>query len=56
MQPVMYLGVDLVLLAAPDLSSYILILAGIGLHVGYQYFMIVSCNAGDLTQVYSLAR
>ena len=56
MLPVMYLGVALVLLAAPDLSSYILLLAGIGLHVGYQYFMIVSCNAGDLTQVYSLAR
>ena len=40
----------------PDPSSYMLILAGIGLHVGYQFLLMASCNAGDLTQVYSLAR
>ena len=40
----------------PDPSSYMLILAGIGLHVGYQFLLMASCNAADLTQVYSLAR
>ena len=33
-----------------------LILAGIGLHVGYQFLLMASYDAGDLTQVYPLAR
>ena len=40
----------------PDPSSYTLILAGIGLHLGYQFFLMASYKAGDLTQVYPLAR
>lgn len=41
---------------APDPSSFMLLLAGIGLHLGYQFFLMASYNAGDLTQVYPLAR
>ena len=41
---------------APDPSSFMLILAGIGLHLGYQFFLMASYSAGDLTQVYPLAR
>ena len=40
----------------PDPSSYMLILAGIGLHVGYQFLLMASYDAGDLTQIYPLAR
>ena len=40
----------------PDPSSYTLIMAGIGLHLGYQFFLMASYKAGDLTQVYPLAR
>ncbi|GAB5348526.1 EamA family transporter [Alteriqipengyuania sp. 357] len=46
----------LALVPAPAPSSYALILAGIGLHLGYQFFLMASYRAGDLTQVYPLAR
>ncbi len=41
---------------APDPSSFMLILAGAGLHLGYQFFLMASYSSGDLTQVYPLAR
>ncbi|WP_202385593.1 DMT family transporter [Altericroceibacterium endophyticum] len=46
----------LFLVPAPDPSSFVLIVAGIGLHLGYQFFLMASYRAGDLTQVYPLAR
>ncbi|MXO65354.1 DMT family transporter [Altericroceibacterium endophyticum] len=46
----------LFLVPAPDPSSYALLLAGIVLHLGYQFFLMASYRAGDLTQVYPLAR
>ncbi|MCJ2181570.1 DMT family transporter [Novosphingobium sp. 1949] len=41
---------------APDAASYPLILAGIALHLGYQFFLMAAYKVGDLTQVYPLAR
>lgn len=46
----------LFIVPAPDPSSFMLLLAGIGLHLGYQFFLMASYSAGDLTQVYPLAR
>ncbi len=42
--------------AAPDAASLPWLLAGIALHLGYQLFLISAYRAGDLTQVYPLAR
>ena len=41
---------------APAPESHGLILASIALHIGYQLFLLASYRAGDLTQVYPLAR
>jgi drug/metabolite transporter (DMT)-like permease len=41
---------------APDAASLPWLLVGIGLHVGYQLFLLRSYRLGDLTQVYPLAR
>ena len=41
---------------APDPASFPLMLAGVALHLGYQFFLLSSYRVGDLTQVYPLAR
>ena len=41
---------------APDSQSYPYLYASIGLHVGYQFFLLQSYKLGDLTQVYPIAR
>lgn len=41
---------------APDPASYPMMIAGIFLHLGYQFFLLASYRTGDLTQVYPLAR
>lgn len=48
----------LVLPFAPsiDLAAIPWILAGVGLHLGYQLFLIAGYRAGDLTLVYPIAR
>ena len=40
----------------PDPASFPYILAGLSLHLGYQLFLIRAYHAGDLTQVYPIAR
>ena len=40
----------------PDPASWPWLVAGIGLHVGYQLFLLTSYRFGDLTQVYPIAR
>ncbi|MEO9902863.1 DMT family transporter [Nisaea sp.] len=40
----------------PDAEALPYLLAGIGLHVGYQLFLLGSYTFGDLTQVYPIAR
>lgn len=40
----------------PAPESYAYIAAAIALHVGYQVFLMLSYHAGDLTQVYPIAR
>ena len=40
----------------PDASSYPMLVAGIVLHLGYQFFLLAAYRVGDLTQVYPLAR
>lgn len=40
----------------PDPGSWPFLLAGIGLHIGYQLFLLTSYQFGDLTQVYPIAR
>ncbi|RVT85327.1 hypothetical protein DXV76_06055 [Rhodobacteraceae bacterium CCMM004] len=40
----------------PDAAALPYILAGVGLHVGYQLFLLQAYSAGDLTQVYPIAR
>ncbi|MBS9715823.1 EamA family transporter [Pseudohalocynthiibacter aestuariivivens] len=40
----------------PAIESWPYLLAGIGLHIGYQVFLLRSYHAGDLTQVYPIAR
>ncbi|MFT7221675.1 MAG: multidrug transporter EmrE-like cation transporter, partial [Candidatus Azotimanducaceae bacterium] len=39
-----------------DLAALPYIAAGIGLHFGYQVFLLYAYAAGDLTQVYPIAR
>lgn len=41
---------------APEPASYPYIAAGAALHVGYQFFLLWAYRAGDLTQVYPIAR
>ena len=41
---------------APDPESYGWLAAGVALHIGYQLFLLAAYRAGDLTQVYPLAR
>ena len=41
---------------APDPASWPWIAAGIGLHAGYQIFLLFAYQAGDFSQVYPLAR
>ncbi len=40
----------------PDAAALPWLLAGIALHLGYQLFLIAGYRAGDLTQVYPIAR
>jgi len=40
----------------PDVESWPYIAAGVGLHLGYQFFLLFSYRIGDLTQVYPIAR
>ena len=46
----------LLVVPAPDPSSYGWLVTGIALHVGYQLFLLASYRIGDLTQVYPIAR
>ena len=46
----------LLFVPAPDPASYVWLLAGIVLHVGYQLVLLASYRIGDLTQVYPIAR
>ena len=46
----------IMLAPAPDPASYPYIAAGGALHVGYQFFLLWAYRAGDLTQVYPIAR
>lgn len=40
----------------PALASWPYIAAGVALHVGYQFALLLSYRSGDLTQVYPIAR
>lgn len=54
-----HLPLALIAIAAtplPDLASLPYLFAGMGLHFGYQLFLIRAYHAGDLTQVYPIAR
>ncbi len=46
----------LLLVPSPAIESWPYILAGAGLHFGYQIFLLNSYRFGDLTQVYPIAR
>lgn len=46
----------LLFVPAPDMASLPYLIGGVVLHVGYQFFLLGSYRAGDLTQVYPLAR
>ena len=48
--------VALAIVPAPAPASYPYLFAGIGLHAGYQFFLLNSYRIGDLTQVYPIAR
>jgi drug/metabolite transporter (DMT)-like permease len=51
------LGLLAILLSpAPDMASLPYLAAGMGLHFGYQLFLIRAYQVGDLTQVYPIAR
>ncbi len=41
---------------SPATASWPYLIVGIGLHVGYQLFLLYSYRVGDLTQVYPIAR
>jgi len=51
-----YAAVILPFVPAPALECWPYLLAGIGLHAGYQVFLLKSYRIGDLTQVYPIAR
>ncbi len=40
----------------PDPAAWPYILGSVGLHLGYQYFLVSAYRVGDLTQVYPIAR
>lgn len=40
----------------PAAESWPYLIAGVGLHIGYQFFLLHSYRSGDLTQVYPIAR
>ncbi len=46
----------LLFVPVPDAAALEWLLAGIALHLGYQLFLIAGYEAGDLTQVYPIAR
>lgn len=48
--------IAIMLAPATDPASYPYIVAGGALHVGYQFFLLWAYRAGDLTQVYPIAR
>ena len=48
--------VVLLFVPAPARESWPYIIAGMGLHFGYQLFLLASYRIGDLTQVYPIAR
>jgi len=49
-------GLSLLVVPAPAPVSWWLIIVSVGLHYGYQEFLMASYRAGDLTQVYPIAR
>lgn len=48
--------IALLCVPSPDPASYPYLAAGVALHVGYQFFLLWAYRAGDLTQVYPIAR
>jgi len=48
--------VALLIAPTPDPASWPYLIAGVALHVGYQFFLLTSYRIGDLTQVYPIAR
>lgn len=46
----------LVAVPAPDWACWPWLIAGLGLHLGYQVFLMNAYRIGDLTQVYPIAR
>jgi len=48
--------VMLLFMPAPAPASYPYLFVGVGLHFGYQVFLLMSYRIGDLTQVYPIAR
>jgi drug/metabolite transporter (DMT)-like permease len=46
----------LLFVPAPAAASFPFLIAGIGLHAGYQIFLLNAYRSGDLTQVYPIAR
>ena len=46
----------LIFVPSPAAESFVFILAGAALHVGYQLFLMHAYKVGDLTQVYPIAR
>lgn len=42
--------------SVPAVESWPYLIAGVGLHIGYQFFLLHSYRSGDLTQVYPIAR
>lgn len=51
-----YALVLLAVMPAPEPASWPYIAGGAALHIGYQIFLLSSYRAGDLTQVYPIAR
>lgn len=51
-----YAVIVLFFVPAPAPESWPYIIAGIGLHFGYNMFLLISYRLGDLTQVYPIAR
>ncbi|SFS02162.1 DMT family transporter [Yoonia litorea] len=48
--------VAIVVSPMPDPASYPYLVVGVLLHLGYQFFLLYAYSAGDLTQVYPIAR
>lgn len=49
-------AVAAVIAPLPDPASWPFLLTGVGLHIGYQLFLLNSYRFGDLTQIYPIAR